>query len=113
MAKVLIVLDDEFGFEVANGPDLDFTYTELVNALPAAGHQITKALGGTDASPGVIQSFKFANPLNLLGTPLNLLDFDVIWLISHAGRNSPDSTGTSGLGIGDDQVAAIARFMEA
>lgn len=113
MAKVLIVLDDEFGFEIANGPDLDFTYTVLVDALTTAGHQITKAHRGTDASPGVIQSFNFATPLNLLGTPLNLLDFDVIWLISHAGRNSIDSTGSSGLGIGDDQVAAIARFMEA
>jgi hypothetical protein len=108
MARVLIVIDGAFRFGVATGIDPDFTFTELVNALTAAGHQVTKAHRSNDGSPGVLQSFNFAT------TFPNLLDFDVIWLIGHAGRNEdPGSTSPSGAGIDEPQIAAIARFMAA
>lgn len=101
--KVLIVIDDEFRFgEPASAPD--FTFTALVSALTQAGIQVTKAHLGTDTTAD-IQNFSFA-------TSVNLLDFDVLWLIGHGGRNqAPPSTMSSGALLAADQQQAIARFM--
>lgn len=104
MARVLIVLDGDYRFSVGTATRPDFTYTVLVDALTAAGHQVTKAHRQTDASPGVTNNFNFA-------TSVNLLDFDVLWLIGNQGRNV--SSGSSTPVLPADQVAAIARFMEA
>jgi hypothetical protein len=104
MARVLIVLDGGYRFSEATGIP-DFTYTVLADALASAGHQVTKAHRQTDGSAD-IQSFNFA-------TSVNLLDHDVLWLIGFEGRNSTTATGTSGAGIGETELAAIARFMEA
>lgn len=105
MAKVLIVLDGVYSFE-APAPTQDFTYTVLVGALVAAGHQVTKAHRESDASAD------FA-PFNFI-TSVNLLDFDVIWLIGNRGRNSTTSSGTSGtFALPEDELAELARFMEA
>ena len=104
MAKVLIVLDGIFRFSATDG-QADFTFIELFNALTSAGHQVTKAHRQTDGSAN-IQSFNFA-------TTGNLLDYDVIWLIGYAGRNAVSGTGTSGSGISDAEIAAIAQFMAA
>src|SRR5262245_14124905 len=106
MAKVLIVIDGVFRFVTDADPaDHDFTFTALVGALNAAGHQLTKAHRQTDPDADH-QNFNF-------DTTLNLLDFDVIWLIGHDGRNSTTSSGTSGSGISDAEVRALARFMAA
>lgn len=107
MARVLIVLDGEYRFTGADasGTD-DFTYITLVNALESAGHVVTKAHRQSDTSGGVLQTFNF-------DTSVNLLDFDVLWLIGHAGRNSTTSIGTSAASIDDIQLRAIARFMAA
>lgn len=105
MAKVLIVLDGDFRFS-ENGPTRDFTYTALVDALVSAGHQVTKAHRQSDGSAN-IQSFNFA-------TSGNLLDYDVIWLLGRQGRNlPPPSSDSSGPGISDAEIAAIAQFMAA
>lgn len=100
MAKVLMVLDGGYRFS-ASGGMLDFTYIALVNALTSGGHQVTKAHRQSDASADH-ESFDFA-------TTLNLLDFDVMWLIGHDGRN----LGGSSTKLPDPQLAAIARFMAA
>jgi hypothetical protein len=107
MAKVLIVLDGGYRFlEGATPLGLkDFTYTVLVDTLVSAGHHVIKAHRDADSSAD-IQSFNFA-------TSSSLLDYDVIWLIGWEGRNTTDSMGTGGVGIGDAEVAAIARFMAA
>jgi hypothetical protein len=104
MARILIVLDGQYRFSEATGTP-DFTYTALVAALASAGHQVTKAHRQTDGSADT-QSFNFA-------TSGNLLDYEVIWLIGNDGRNSLTATGTTGAGIGDPEIAAIARFMSA
>ncbi len=102
MANVLIVLDGTYRF--AEPADTqDFTYIELVDALTTAGHQVTKAHRTGDATAD-IAPFNFA-------TSTDLLQFDVIWLIGFSGRNSSNATGASGAGIGDPELAAIARFM--
>lgn len=105
MAKVLIVLDGEFRFTTGTSAAPDFTYVELVSALTAAGHQVTKAHRQSDAGADH-QTFNF-------DTSVNLLDFDVLWLIGKDGRNSTTSTGNSPAGIPDAEVRALARFMAA
>ncbi|RKG64966.1 hypothetical protein D7V80_24905 [Corallococcus sp. CA054B] len=104
MARVLIVLDGGFRFSEATGTP-DFTFTTLVDALVGVGHQVTKAHRQMDGSAN-ISKFNFE-------TSANLLDYDVIWLIGYEGRNSITSSGSSNLGIGDIEVAAISRFMAA
>lgn len=104
MAKILLVLDGGYRFSENTGIP-DFTYIALVSALTAAGHHVTKAHRQNDGSADH-QSFNFA-------TTLNLLDFDVLWMIGKDGRNDPNSVGTSGAGISESEIAAIARFMDA
>ena len=102
--KVLIVLDGGYRFaEPAFIPD--FTYTVLVGALEGAGFDVTKAHRGTDGTADM-SSFHF-------DTSVNLLDFDALWLIGNLGRNSTTSSGTSGAGLPDNELKAIARFMAA
>ena len=62
MAKVLIVIDNDFGFSANNGT-ADFTFVTLVNALTSAGHQVTKAHRQTDTSAD-IPMFNFATSGN-------------------------------------------------
>ena len=82
MARVLMVLDGEYRFTGADATGTaDFTYITLVNALESAGHVVTKAHRQSDTSGGVLQSFNF-------DTSVNLLDFDVLWLLGHNGRNT-------------------------
>ena len=99
MPKILMVLDGEFRFSVA-GNTPDFTYVALVTALTAAGHQITKAHRETDAGAD-FSSFDFSSTVNLL-------QFDLLWLIGFDGRNLGGTTTK----LPDVQLAAIARFME-
>jgi hypothetical protein len=101
--RVLIVLDGTYRFDEP-ADTTDFTYTSLVNALTAAGMQVTKAHRGTDATAD-ISSFNFA-------TSVNLLDFDVVWLIGFEGRNVSSGTSIANA-LGDVQRAAIARFQDA
>jgi hypothetical protein len=106
-----MVLDGSFRFAAtgmdgsATGGDLDFTYTALLGALTAE-HTVTKAHRQTDTSAD-LQSFNFA------AASVNLLAYDVIWLIGWEGRNSHTLTGDSPAGIDDSQVRAIATFMAA
>lgn len=100
MAKILMVLDAAFRFE--DDGSTDFTYTTLVDTLQAAGHQIIKAHRDSDAAADH-QSFKFDGPLNLA-------EFDMLWLLGDAGFNlSPDSSPE----LEPGELAAIARFMQA
>jgi hypothetical protein len=99
--RVLIVLDGVYRFAEPAAVK-DFTYTALVDALTGAGMQVTKAHRQTDATAD-IQSFNFA-------TSVNLMDFDVVWLIGFDGRNV---SGTSADALGEPQRAALARFMDA
>lgn len=103
MAKVLIVLDGGYRFsETGMGGTPDFTYIALVDALTAAGHQLSKAhrQSDTSASP-MLQNFHF--------DAHDLLQYDVMWLIGLDGRNV---SGTS-IALPEPELAAIARFMEA
>jgi hypothetical protein len=106
--KVLIVLDGgyRFGNGAVPGGIPDFTYIALVDALTSAGMQVTKAHRGSDstATPG-FQSFNFA------GAGVNLLDHDVIWMIGFKGRNV--SAEPSPVPLGENEIAAITRFMDA
>ena len=111
MAKILMVLDGGYRFSADDGID-DFTYITLVTALEEAGHQVTKAHRQSDTS-ATHQDFNFE-------TDLDLLDFDVLWMIGKDGRNGFNSVTPSGKGLGDPgdpvmvgQLAAIARFMQA
>ncbi len=103
MANVLIVLDGSYRFSPTGTPagTTDFTYVSLVVALTGTGHQITKAHRQSDSSADH-QSFNFT-------TTLDLLDFDVMWLIGFDGRNV-DGTSTK---LSDVQLKAITRFMDA
>lgn len=107
--KVLIVLDGSYRFEPGNGGALDFNYTVLAAALAGAGMQVTRAHRQTDASADH-QNFNFATP------PIDLRQFDVIWFIGNQGRNSPEMSGNSILGLGDPaeapQLAALTRLMD-
>ncbi len=113
MAKVLIVIDKDFRFSV-NNVTPDFTFTMLVDALTSAGHQVTKAHrgdGGNVDPNADIPMFNFATTTN---GRLNLFQYDVIWLIGRAGRNeAPPSSNSSGAGIGNNEIRAIADFMKA
>ena len=104
MTKVLIVLDDDFRF-AEPAATADFTFTTLVAALTGAGMQVTKAHLATDATAD-IQNFSFK-------TSVNLLDFDMMWLMGRAGRNALDSTGSSDPFLAADERQAIARFIPA
>ncbi len=100
--KVLIVLDGTYRFAEPHDTQ-DFTYIALVGALTDAGVLVTKAHRETDVTAD-IQNFNF-------NSSVNLLDFDVLWMIGNRGRNI---TGTSGtFNLDPPQLAAIARFMEA
>jgi hypothetical protein len=107
--KVLIVLDSiyRFGNGATPAGQQDFTYITLVDALTAAGMQVTKAHRGSDSTAN-LQNFNFATA--------SLLDFNVIWLIGFAGRNSaanpPVGSSTMG-GLGPAQLNALSAFMEA
>lgn len=104
--KVLIVLESGYRFDVDPAGTLDFTYTVLVSALTEAGFEVTRAHRESDATPGVLQDFNFA------GAGVNLLDYDVIWLIGLHGRNF--TYGTSGTrNLTQPELAAITRFMDA
>lgn len=82
-----------------------------MNALTAAGMQVTKANRGLDstADPGM-GGFDFA------GVGVNLLVYDVIWLIGFDGRNDtsfPPTASPSAMGgLGAPQLNALAQFME-
>jgi hypothetical protein len=112
MAKILMVLDGSYRYADGAGGTPDFTYTVLVGALEAAGHQVTKAHRGADTS-AQFPNFNFE-------TTLDLFDFDLLWLIGKDGRNEFNSGIDSGKGLGDPgdpvmvgQLGAIARFMQA
>jgi hypothetical protein len=102
--KILMVMDSDFQYQEP-AETLDFTFITLVGTLTGAGMQVTKAHRTTDPHAD-LQNFNFA-------TSANLLDYDVLWLLGRAGRNSETASGTSALGIGDDEVAAIAAYMDA
>lgn len=105
--KVLIVLDGAYRFDVGAGGTQDFTYTALVGALTSAGMQVTKAHRQADTS-ATLQTFTFT------GAGINLLEYDVIWLIGFEGRNAINMLGTSGAtNLSDAELAAITRFMDA
>ena len=104
MANILIVLDDDYRF-TASAPIPDFTYSALLGTLTAAGHTVTKAHRQLDPSAD-LQNFVFDGPTNLMS-------FDMMWLIGLAGRNSTTKTGSSGPGISDTEIRAIARYMAA
>ena len=104
MTKVLVVLDDDFRF-AEPAATADFTFTTLVAALTGAGMQVTKVHLATDATAD-IQNFSFK-------TSVNLLDYDVMWLMGRAGRNAIDATGSSDPFLAADERQAIARFMAA
>jgi hypothetical protein len=110
--KVLIVLDGEYRFGESATPEgsKDFTFITLVNTLTAAGMQVTKAHRRSDSTADAgKENFDFA------GAGVNLLDFDVLWLIGFEGRNAqvfpPSGASTMG-GLGATQLNAIAQFME-
>ena len=111
--KVLLVLDGGYRFDdpPAPEPDLtneqdfqdDFTYTALVGALTDGGIEVTKAHRDFDATADH-QDFNFA-------TTLDLMAFDVIWMIGHRGRNLGDPVQTKLLS--PTELEAITRFMNA
>jgi len=103
--KVLMVLDGDYRF-MTDGPTKDFTYTVLFGAIDGEPDiEVTKAHRQTDPD-ATHNNFDFAAH--------NLLQYDVIWLLGHDGRNDPPgSTSPSAAGLADAQVAAIARFMDA
>lgn len=106
--KVLVVLDSIYRFEAGVGGTQDFTYITLVDALTAAGMEVTRVHRHVDASADQ-EGFDFA------GMGVNLLQYDVIWLIGFSGRNSSETppSGTSAMGgLGPAQLNAIAAFME-
>jgi len=102
--KVLIVLESGYRFDAPGGTP-DFTYTTLVNTLTGAGFEVTRAHRESDATPGVLQSFNFA------AAGVDLLVYDVIWLIGLHGRNLTGSSGSRDLS--EPEIAAITRFMDA
>ena len=107
--NVLIVLDGTYRFGVGAVPSgtQDFTFTTLVDTLTAAGMHVTKAHRGSDSTAD-LSNFSFVG--------VNLLQYDVIWLIGFEGRNSASNppTGSSTLGgLGAPQLNALAAFMDA
>lgn len=105
MTRVLMIIDGGFRYANATSGFQDFTFTALTQTLIGAGYQLTKAHRESDPDAD-IQNFNF-------DTSVNLLDYDVLLMIAYEGRNQPNSTGTSGPGISDNEIKAISRFMAA
>jgi hypothetical protein len=111
--NVLIVLDGSYWFgnpanptqAPAAGKSTDFTYLTLVEALTAAGMNVTKAHRGADVSPGVMQNFTFTS------ATINTNLYDVAWLIGLNGRSFSGDSSTTGA-LSDPQINAIAEFMD-
>lgn len=116
--KALIVLDGGYRFKEPAATDTaaikDFTYITLLDTLRGAGIEVTRAhrdnIGATAVADDKvdIQDFNFA-------TSVDLLEYDVIWLIGHHGRNAfPGSTVSSGTHrLTAAELGAISRFMDA
>jgi|GEM_PF-1418880 len=118
--KVLFVLDGKFRFdEPAESGSEDTTYITIVDALTSAGMEVTRAHRNPSPPPGEdssmpgtgdgdITSFNFA-------TSVDLLDYDVIWMIAYEGRNhfpgSTDPSGSKKLQVAE--LAALSQFMDA
>jgi hypothetical protein len=106
--KVLFVIDGAFQFQ--SSPTTNFTFNALVSTLQGAGFQVTLANRETvtDTS-GAISNFNFA-------TSVDLLDFEVIWMIGDGGLNinSKGTTVVEGQAgqLDSAQLNAIANFME-
>ena len=107
--NVLIVIDGGFTFDLPSAVP-DFTLTTLVSTLTGAGMTVTKANRNADTTA----TTGFA-PFTFDGAGVNLLDYDVIWLIGDAGRNdaAQSPTDTSSQPLPESELAAIARFMDA
>lgn len=107
--RVLIVLDGGYRFAdgATPGGTLDFTYMTLVDALIAAGMDVTKAHRGADSTATPLWSpFRF----NALPAGHQLNEFDAIWLIGLNGQ-SFEGPGTTGA-LPDAEVTAIANYMD-
>ncbi|HMJ93963.1 MAG TPA: hypothetical protein VK472_07675 [Allosphingosinicella sp.] len=110
--KVLVVLDGGYRFAAPATPPgvTDFTFTALVGALTGAGMEVTKANRGVDSTADPdMDEFDFA------AMDVDLLDYDVIWMIGNMGRNDqvvPPSGSSAVGGLGADQLNALAEFME-
>jgi hypothetical protein len=103
--KILFVIDGIFRFAEPSA-STDFTFTALVNTLTAAGYSVTKANRASGDATADISPFNFASSVNLL-------DFDMIWMIGYEGRNSTTSSGSTSTFLTDPELTAIATFMEA
>jgi hypothetical protein len=107
--KVLIVLDGQYRFEEP-AVTRDFTFTVLVNTLRDEGFNLTRVhrdnIGPNAVADGKvdIQNFNFATSVNLLG-------YDVIWMIGYYGRNMSGNSG--GHKLTDVEIGALTRFMNA
>ncbi|WP_233871032.1 hypothetical protein [Paraburkholderia adhaesiva] len=103
--NVLIVIDGEFQFQTNSVTD--FTFNSLVSTLKGAGFQVTTA--NREADPGADhQNFVFGDP------SINLLDFDMIWMIADGGINDAPPSGPEGTKgpVDANQLNAIANYME-
>jgi hypothetical protein len=103
--QLLLVLDGiyRFGEPAASA---DFTFITLVDALTAAGVDVTKAHRNTTGD-GDINGFDFSTH--------DLLQYDVLWLVGFDGRNEhPPTTSPSGANkLSAAELGAIASYMDA
>lgn len=107
--KVLIVLDGEYRFEEP-ASTADFTFTTLVNTLRNAGFDLTR-VHRDNISPSAVADGKVDIQNFNFNTSVNLLNYDVIWMIGFHGRNV---SGTTGLfPLSSDEIGALTRFMDA
>lgn len=104
--KVLFVIDGIYRFDEPANTE-DFTFITLADTFVSAGFQLTRA-HRDPAGDGDISGFNFA-------TSVNLLDYDVVWMIGYDGRNQfPGSTVASGANkLQAAELAALASFMDA
>lgn len=103
--NVLIVIDGEFQYQT-NTVAPDFTFNTLVSTLQGAGFLVKKA--NREADPDADhQNFVFNDP------SIDLLDFDVIWMIGDGGYNDDPLVPEGSKGpISVPELNAIATFME-
>lgn len=101
--QVLIVADGFYGFQ--NAPSPGFSFVELVAVLEGAGMVVTKAHRESDASPGVIQGFRF-------DAPTNLNTFDAIWLFGARGKVSAGAPDSGTHNLSPSEIAALEAYMD-
>jgi hypothetical protein len=110
--KILIVVDGIFRLGAQDQTDDTFTISNLISALGSTSPNIsveTANRNDTVTTPDLTATI--AGNFNFATTVPNLSVWNEIWMFGYSGTNNQVPTAPLKF-IGDDEIAAIAQFME-